>query len=96
MELFGIPPATLSRVMVNAAAALRLALYDLPDAVIQFPSHETQIEWATKTEEREPLIKGIWGFIDGKNYRIQEPSNKEKQNAFYNGKCIALFCGNFF
>lgn len=34
---------------------------------------------------KEPLVKGRWGFIDGKNYRVQEPSNSAIQNGMYNG-----------
>ena len=34
---------------------------------------------------KEPLVKGRWGFIDGKNYRVQEPSNAAIQNGMYNG-----------
>jgi hypothetical protein len=30
-------------------------------------------------------VKGRWGFIDGKNYKTQEPQNAERQNAMYNG-----------
>ena len=34
---------------------------------------------------KEPLVKSRWGFIDGKNYRVQEPSNATVQNGMYNG-----------
>ena len=27
----------------------------------------------------------LWGFIDGKNYKIQKPSDSEQQNSMYNG-----------
>lgn len=30
-------------------------------------------------------MKGRWGFIDGKNYHVQEPSNAAVQNCMYNG-----------
>ena len=33
---------------------------------------------------QEPLLKGRWGFIDGKNYTVQEPGNAFLQNCLYN------------
>eukprot|EP00644_Phytophthora_capsici_P013767 jgi/Phyca11/117579/e_gw1.33.147.1 len=84
-ELFGVPPATLSRVLANAEAALCASLKVLPDASIRFPSKEQQVDWARLTQAREPLLQGIWGFVDGKNYRVQEPTNADLQNAHYNG-----------
>jgi len=35
--------------------------------------------------EENSLITGRWGFIDGKNYKVQKPSCAELQNAMYNG-----------
>ena len=40
---------------------------------------------------KEPLVKGRWGFIDGKNYRVQEPSNATVQNGMYNGWLHSAF-----
>jgi len=31
------------------------------------------------------MVQRKWGFIDGKNYRVQEPTNSDIQNAYYNG-----------
>ncbi|EGZ10920.1 hypothetical protein PHYSODRAFT_464199, partial [Phytophthora sojae] len=39
-ELFGVPPATLSRVLAKDETALCACLNDLPDARIRFPSKE--------------------------------------------------------
>ena len=86
-ELFGVPPATLSRVLNIASEALSQTLKGLPEASIRFPDKETQLRWAALTNAREPLVKGVWGFVDGKNYRVQEPTNSDLQNAMYNGIC---------
>lgn len=40
---------------------------------------------------KEPLVKGRWGFIDGKNYRVQEPTNAAIQNGMYNGWLHSVF-----
>ncbi|KAG2908635.1 hypothetical protein PC117_g19884 [Phytophthora cactorum] len=34
---------------------------------------------------REPLLSHTFGFIDGKNLRVQQPFNADLQNAMYNG-----------
>ncbi|KAI9913212.1 hypothetical protein PsorP6_005910 [Peronosclerospora sorghi] len=36
-------------------------------------------------ETREPLVTKNFGFIDGKNYQVQQPSRAKVQNAYYNG-----------
>jgi hypothetical protein len=84
-ELFGVPPATFSRVMTAAALALQQTLREIPEARIQFPDKVTQQRWASITNAKEPLVQGVWGFVDGKNYRVQSPSAIDLQNAFYNG-----------
>jgi hypothetical protein len=84
-EIFGVPPSTLSRVMYNAERALLKALRVLPDAKVVYPSKAKQIQWSRLTEAKEPRVKGVWGFIDGKNYRVQAPTDSELQNASYNG-----------
>ncbi|KAE9213776.1 hypothetical protein PF004_g15239 [Phytophthora fragariae] len=42
-------------------------------------------------EAREPLFKHTFGFIDGKNLRVQQPSNADLQNAMYNGWLHTIF-----
>ncbi|GMF21919.1 unnamed protein product [Phytophthora lilii] len=85
-EIFGVPPATLSNILTNAEVALEQALLSLPDAAIRYPTKKTQLEWAATVQAREPLVAGVWGFVDGKNYRVQEPTDIDLQNAHYNGK----------
>ena len=85
-ELFGVPSATLSRILHNAEVALEECLRVIPEAKITWPSFAEQLEWATRVEGKEPLLKGRWGFIDGKNYRVQKPTDTDLQNAMYNGK----------
>jgi hypothetical protein len=84
-ELFGVPPATLSRIVHNAEVALEECLRVIPEAKITWPSFAEQHEWAARVERKEPLLKGRWGFVDGKNYRVQKPTNADLQNAMYNG-----------
>ena len=84
-QIFAIPPSTLSRVLLRAETALQRALESLHEAEIRWPTLVEQREWATKVERKNALVKGRWGFIDGKNFKVQTPSNAEMQNALYNG-----------
>lgn len=84
-ELFGVPPTTFSRVMANEEVALFKCLQDLPEAAIRFPNKAEQHEWARLTNMKEPVVQGVWGFVDGKNYKVQEPTPSDLQKAYYNG-----------
>ncbi|OQR97764.1 hypothetical protein ACHHYP_10059 [Achlya hypogyna] len=83
---FAVAPSTLSRVLTNAEAALNKALRQMHDAAVRWPSQAVQQTWAAATQRREPRVKGVVGFVDGNNLRVQEPSNSELQNAPHNGK----------
>jgi hypothetical protein len=87
-ELFGVPPSTFSRVMRLAAEALRLTLRAIAEAQIRYPDKPTQRRWAAITHAKEPIVSGVWGFVDGKNYKVQAPSAMELQNAMYNGQIL--------
>ena len=82
---FGIPPSTLSRTLRKAEAALLLTLKRIPEALIVWPSMNLQRFWSSCVTRKEPLLKKKFGFIDGKNYRVQKPGDAELQNAQYNG-----------
>lgn len=44
-----------------------------------------QAAWSELILAKYPAIRGRFGFVDGKNYTVQEPSNADLQNACYNG-----------
>ena len=72
-ELFAVPPATFSRILSNSEEALSIALREIPDAGIRWPYFEQQEQWADATEAREPRVKGVFAFVDGKNLTVQQP-----------------------
>ncbi|KAH9100195.1 hypothetical protein LEN26_016085 [Aphanomyces euteiches] len=80
-ELFGTVPSTFFRILKNAEMALGRSLLKLRDAQVKWPSKETQRHWASKTNAREPLVEGVFAFVDGKNFRVQTPSKTDIQNA---------------
>ncbi|KAJ8558685.1 hypothetical protein ON010_g8765 [Phytophthora cinnamomi] len=83
-KLFRVPPATLSRVLKHAEAALAKALRDLPAARICWPSFAEQQQWAASVALKEPLIRGCFCFADGKNYAVHAPTSSDLQNAYKN------------
>ncbi|KAG6942492.1 hypothetical protein JG688_00018092 [Phytophthora aleatoria] len=87
-EIFGVPPSTMSTILARVEVALEAALNGLPDAAIRYPTKEIQLEWVATVRARELLVEGVCGFVDGKNYRVQEPSDIDLQNAHYNGMCF--------
>lgn len=86
VEVFAFVPSTLSRVLANAERALSKALLELPDAAVRWPSMATQKRWASLSNEHEPLVDGVFAFVDGKNFPVQQPSDADRQNAMYNGE----------
>ena len=46
---------------------------------------DLQRRWGDLVTRKEPLLTKKWGFIDGKKYRVQKPSDSELQNSMYNG-----------
>ena len=43
---------------------------------------------ARATQAREPLVAGVFGFVDGKNFWVQQPSNANLENSQYNGRRV--------
>ena len=84
-EFFGVVPSTLSRLIIAGRKALEKSLDNLPEAAIRWPSLQEQITMALKVQRKESVIRGRWGFIDGKNYRVQDSGDAMKQNGMYNG-----------
>jgi len=84
-QIHGVPEGTLNRTLLKAEIALFAALRDLEDAQIRWPTLVEQAEWARLVSLKEPLVQGRWGFVDGKNLRVQKPRRQELQNAMYNG-----------
>jgi hypothetical protein len=84
--ILGIPKSTLSRTIKLGEKALADCLKTIPEAFIIWPTFQKQHEWAFLTQLKHPILEGRWGFVDGKNYNVQKPSNSDLQNSQYNGK----------
>ncbi|KAE8893382.1 hypothetical protein PF007_g22922 [Phytophthora fragariae] len=64
---------------LNATSLTRGAFHQLLSS--SWPSPSRQAELARMVNKREPLLTHTFGFIDGKNLRVQQPSNADLQNA---------------
>ncbi|RHY24208.1 hypothetical protein DYB36_013615 [Aphanomyces astaci] len=78
-------PGTLSRTLTKAERALAVVLKSVPDSFTRYPSKPQQRRWSVMVNRVEPLVRGVWVFLDGKNYRVKAPTASDLQNAFYNG-----------
>ncbi|KAG3015115.1 hypothetical protein PC120_g12337 [Phytophthora cactorum] len=69
----------------RAEEALAKVLNGYAPARIYWPSPARKVELAKLVQSREPLLTHTFGFIDGKNLKVQQPSNADLQNSMYNG-----------
>jgi hypothetical protein len=83
--LHGVPLTTASRTLQKAEVALSFALREHPLASVKWPSREERVAYAQMIQLKYPTITGRFGFVDGKNFRVQEPADTDVQNALYNG-----------
>jgi hypothetical protein len=81
-QLFGLPPSSCCRVLHQAEDCLQATLAIHSDARISWPTIEEQYAWELLVNRRNSLIRGRWGFIDGKNYVVQKPGGDDLQNEF--------------
>ena len=92
-EIFAVVPSTFSRVLANAEEAFYKALKNIPDEAVKWPSIQLQQQWTQLTNEREPLIEGVFEFVDGSEFNsLQMPISKK---AMYNGRVRQIDCHMF-
>ena len=87
-RVFGLPEASTSRYLAYAKEALQEALRRIPAAAIMWPTLEKMTELRQLVRDRwpaHPSVHSIWAWADGCKFRIFEPSQPDRQNAYYNG-----------
>jgi hypothetical protein len=95
-QIFGAPPATISRELQRSMNALELAVNQMESAKIKWPSVDEMKEYSQLICNREPCLSGCFGFADGLNLEIMSPSDPSTQNAFYNGWTSSTVCSQVF
>ncbi|EGZ04590.1 hypothetical protein PHYSODRAFT_536076 [Phytophthora sojae] len=89
--MFGVPPTTLTRVLTAAEDALTAVLRGFAPARIVWPTFARQKALARLVAAKQPMLQFTWGFLDGKNYKVQQPQDRDIQNAQYNGWLHGVF-----
>lgn len=86
-----LTPRRVCDVIARAEPLLQAVLRSFPDARIEWPSLADQREAAARIASVYPFVPGRFGFVDGKNLRVLQPSNVDKQNSMYNGWLHSCF-----
>lgn len=55
------------------------------DWSIIFPTTVEMCIYSDLVHQRQPLLDGVFGFVDGLNLKVEESGDPDIQNAFYNG-----------
>ncbi|CAD6910178.1 unnamed protein product [Tilletia controversa] len=91
--VFGLTPACVSRAVWSGLGAMYDMMAADPDTwAIKWPTAAIMADMAAAVRAREPLLEGVFGFVDGLNLRIYQPSNLDEQNAYYNGWLADTYC----
>lgn len=83
--LYGLTSKRVSTWLQRAEVALYNVLERSFLARICWPSLDKQREWANHMLAYFPLVPNRFGYVDGKNLPVQEPTDVDLQNAMYNG-----------
>lgn len=89
--LYGLTSRRASTWLERAEVALYTVLQRERLARICWPSFETQRIWGSHMAAHFPLVPNRFGYVDGKNLHVQEPSDVDLQNAMYNGWLHCVF-----
>jgi len=88
--IFGQVPACVTRYLQEGKNTLLSILPTMRLARIAWPSPTKMARHASRIQRVQPSLPGCFGFVDGLNIAIQDPSEPEEQTAYYNGKCNHL------
>jgi hypothetical protein len=83
--IFGCVDGTLNRYKNFGIGILMKVLRIRKDCRVDFPNKHEQQELAKLVQKKEPLVEGVWGFLDGLNLQSRSPGDIDAQNAMYNG-----------
>mgnify|MGYP001066402248 CR=1 FL=1 len=83
--LFGLTPAVCSDRLNEAMEALADVLPSLPECAIELPTVVEMAKLAADLQKTYPLVKNVFGFVDGVSFPVEHPSDPDLQNALYNG-----------
>ena len=86
-----LTPRRICDIISRTEPMLHFVLRQFPGAKIEWPSLESQREAAARISSEFPYVPGRFGFVDGKNLSVLQPSDVDKQNSQYNGWLHSCF-----
>lgn len=93
-QLFGIVPSSVTVFIQQGLTILHKCLGQIPEAVVKWPSPQEMEYCAGLINARENLLRSSFGFVDGLNLPVMEPSDPDVQNAYYNGWLSGCYVSN--
>ena len=57
----------------------------IPECAIRWPTAPDMRRFSNMISAMEPLVKDVWGGLDGLEIPVEEPGEALKQNAYFNG-----------
>ena len=80
----------------NSLHVPQRTLKKLPLATVTFPNHDQIYEFASAMALRYPSMFGMFAFLDGMKIRVEQSSDDDIQNAYYNGWTCSHYISNIF
>ena len=84
-QIYGITPAVCSRSIVTGIDAMLAAVRTITQAMICWPTHEEQRQFAMTLNAYTPALHNVFGFVDGVYFPVDKPSDYATADAYYNG-----------
>jgi hypothetical protein len=94
-EVFGMVPSRVSRMISVGLVGMLEALDSFPESAIRWPKRDGMEASAARIEAVYG-IKGVFGFVDGLNLKMQHPTDPAQQEMYYNGWTHDCYASNVF
>jgi len=83
---FGAGSSNVQRSLELGLVVLSRTLSTMPSARVEWPDQDKMQEYVDMILHRHPDLRGrrVFGFVDGLNLEIEDPSDPLQQNSYYN------------
>ena len=79
-QIFGVSRSSIDRALEKTIGNMLEVFRTLPEARVLWPGALEKRMLARLIEDREPMIKNAFGYVDGLNVAIRESSIVDSQN----------------
>lgn len=94
--IFGMTASNLSVWLRFGRRILVLVLKDHPLARVELPSYNEVEEFKAAISSQYPVLRTVWGAVDGLKLRMHVPGADNTQSIFYNGWTHDHYVSNLF